>query len=344
MVEHALGGPLGSGRIRVAPEDFRVDEQLGYGPSGEGEHLWLDVEKRGLNTVDAAARLAELAGVPVRAVGFGGLKDRNAVTRQPFSIHLAGRPDPDVGSWNDERLTIHSLSRHHRKIRRGRLKGNRFRIVVRDLDADRDALAERLSRIAEHGVPNRFGEQRFGGNNIARAYRLFRGELRRSPSKRKRGFYLSAARSLIFNRVLDARVAEGTWNRVVDGDVVMLDGSRSTFAADAFDPDIRRRVREQDLHPTGPLVGLGDSPVSGYAARLEERIVEEHRELAAGLAKFRLEADRRALRMRVLDLAWAFERDEALVLTFGLRSGCYATTVLGEVVEYADASHDTRSP
>ncbi|MGK7295534.1 MAG: tRNA pseudouridine(13) synthase TruD [Candidatus Wenzhouxiangella sp. M2_3B_020] len=340
MAEHAHGGPVGTGRIRVAPEDFRVDERLGYSPSGEGEHLWLDVEKRGLNTMDAAARLAELAGVPVRAVGFGGLKDRNAVTRQPFSIHLAGREDPDWRSWSDGQLMIRSAARHHRKIRRGRLKGNRFRIVVRDLDADPDAIADRLHRVVATGVPNRFGEQRFGGNNIARAYRLFRGELRRSPSKRKRGFYLSAARSLIFNRVLDARIADGTWNRVIDGDIVMLDGTRSTFAADAADPDIRRRVGEQDLHPTGPLVGEGASGVSGSAARLEDEIVEGHRELAEGLAKFRLEADRRALRMRVLDLEWTFEGADVLVLRFSLRSGCYATAVLRELLEYRDASHD----
>ena len=338
MADHAHGGPAGAGRIRTRPEDFRVEERIGYSPSGEGEHLWLDVEKRGLNTMDAAARLAERAGVPVRSVGFGGLKDRNAVTRQPFTIHLAGRPDPDWRSWSDELIEIRSATRHHRKIRRGRLKGNRFRIVVRDVDADRDALADRLVRVAGLGVPNLFGEQRFGGNNIARAYRLFRGELRRSPSKRKRGFYLSAARSLIFNRVLGLRIADGTWNHAIDGEVVMLDGTRSTFAADAADPDIRRRIHEQDLHPTGPLVGTGAAEVSGAAARLEEQVVQAHRELADGLAKFRLEADRRALRMRVLDLDWTFEADDVLVLTFALRAGCYATTMIRELIDYRDAS------
>lgn len=337
---HAHGGPVGSGAIRMRPEDFRVVEDVGYIPSGEGEHLWLEIEKRGMNTVDVAARLARLAEVPVRSVGFGGLKDRNAVTRQPFSIQMPGREDPDWSGWSDEGMRIVSVSRHNRKIQRGRLAGNRFELVVRELEGDRAALEERLRRVAELGVPNGFGEQRFGGNNIARAHRLFRGELRRKPSKSKRGFYLSAARSLIFNQVLEHRILAGTWNRVLDGEIVMLDGSRSTFAADAADPDIQARCKAQDLHPTGPLVGEGESGVAGEVATLEGEVIAGQRELADGLAKFRLKSDRRPLRMRVVDLEWEFEGDSALALRFSLRSGCYATAVLRELFEYRDASHD----
>jgi len=339
---YAHGGPAGSGAIRARPEDFRVIEDTGYAPSGEGEHLWLDIEKRGMNTVDVAARLARLAEVPVRSVGFGGLKDRNAVTRQPFSIQIPGRADPDWSTWSDEGMRIVDASRHNRKIQRGRLAGNRFELVVRELEGERDELEDRLRRIAGLGVPNRFGEQRFGGNNIARAHRLFRGELRRKPSKSKRGFYLSAARSLIFNQVLERRILAGTWNQVMDGEVVMLDGSRSTFAADAEDPDIQVRCQAQDLHPTGPLVGEGESEVGGDVAALERKVIDEQRELAEGLAKFRLNTERRPLRMRVIDLEWGFEGRDALVLRFSLRAGCYATAVLRELVEYRDASHETK--
>jgi len=343
MDERAHGGPAGSGVIRSRPEDFRVVERLGYGPSGDGEHLWLEVEKRDLNTLDVAARLAERAGVPARAVGFAGLKDRNAITRQPFTIQLPGVADPDVSDWNDERLRIVSVSRHHRKIRRGRLAGNRFELVIRDLDVDRDRLAAVLARIAERGVPNAFGEQRFGGNNVARAYRLFRGQLRRSPSKRKRGFYLSAARSLVFNRVLDARVRDASWDRVLDGEVVMLDATRSTFAVEHTDAEIQRRAAAQDLHPTGPLAGLGEAGTTGRPGRIEAEIADEHRELVEGLRRFRLEADRRPLRMRVLDLDWRLDDPDRMVLNFELRSGCYATTVLREIVEYRDASQQAGS-
>lgn len=341
MVEFAHGGPAGSGAIRMQPEDFRVVEDTGYTPSGDGEHLWLDIEKRGMNTVDVAQRIAQLAGVPGRSVGFAGLKDRNAVTRQPFTIQLPGQDDPDCSGWGDENMRIVSVSRHNRKIQRGRLAGNRFELVVRELEGNRDGLDERLRCIAELGVPNGFGEQRFGGNNIARAHRLFRGELRRKPSKSKRGFYLSAARSLIFNKVLERRILSGTWNRVIDGEIVMLDGTRSTFAADAADPGIQERCRAQDLHPTGPLAGEGESGVRGEVAALEREVIEQERELAEGLAKFRLQADRRPLRMRVMDLEWEFEGSDALVLRFSLRAGCYATAVLRELLEYRDASHDT---
>jgi len=337
----AHGGPAGRGAIRVRPEDFRVIEDVGYAPSGDGEHLWLEIEKRGMNTVDVAHRLAKLVEVPVRSVGFAGLKDRNAVTRQPFTIQIPGRADPDWSTWSDEGMRILCAARHHRKIQRGRLAGNRFELVIRELHGDRGELEARLGGIAELGVPNGFGEQRFGGNNIARAHRLFRGELRRKPSKAKRGFYLSAARSLIFNQVLARRIVDATWNKVIGGEIVMLDGTRSTFAADAADPEIQARCAAQDLHPTGPMVGEGPSEVTGDAAAVESEIIDAQRELAEGLAKFRLTTERRPLRMRVIDLEWEFEGADAMVLRFSLRSGCYATAVLRELLEYRDASHDT---
>lgn len=338
--EFAWGGPVATGLIRQRPEDFRVIEQTGYGPDGDGEHLWVEVEKRELNTLDVARRLAELAGVTLREVGFAGLKDRNAVTVQPFTIQLPGRADPDTADWSDASMQVLSTDRHSRKIQRGRLAGNRFELTVRRIEGDAAGIHARLTTIADHGVPNGFGEQRFGGNNIARAYRLFRGELRRKPSKSKRGFYLSAARSLIFNQVLARRIADATWNRLIDGDEVMLDGTRSTFPADAGDPDQQRRVEQLDLHPTGPMAGRGSGRVGGMAAKIEAEVLADHDELVQGLARFQIDADRRALRMRVLDLDWRQPDPDTLVLAFGLRSGCYATTVLREVLDYTDASHD----
>src|SRR5699024_3275648 len=146
---------------------------------------------------------------------------------------------------------------------------------------------ERLLAVRDHGVPNGFGEQRFGGNNVARALALFRGEMRRrKPSKTKRGFYLSAARSLVFNRVLNERIRRSDWNRLIAGDLAMLDGSRSCFAADPDDPDQIRRCAEQDIHPSGPLPGQGESPAEGQAAAIENRHFEAHRELVEGLGKF----------------------------------------------------------
>jgi len=334
----AWGGPPVTGRIRVEPEDFVVNEVLGHEPDGEGEHLWLWVTKRERNTVDVAADLARAAGVNIRQVGFAGLKDRNAATRQYFSIHLPGADSPDTSAWSIDGVVVESASRSSRKIKRGRLRGNRFELLVRNVEGDRAALEERLVATRDHGVPNGFGEQRFGGNNIARAHALFRGEMRRKPSKTKRGFYLSAARSLVFNHVLAERIRRGDWNRLIDGDLAMLDGSRSFFTADPHDPDQLRRCSEQDIHPSGPLPGQGGSPAGGEAAELENRMFESHRELVEGLGKFGMKQERRPLRMRVGELEWSFPDDQTLKLAFSLGTGSYATSVLRELVDYREGS------
>lgn len=338
MTAYAWGGPPARGAIRTQPEDFCVTENIGYEPTGEGEHLWLWIEKRQANTVDVARDLARLAAVHPRAVGFAGLKDRNAVTRQPFSIHLPGQADPDWSQWPDQPFKVLSATRHARKIQRGKLAGNAFELVVRQLDGDIDELIRRLHTVVEHGAPNGFGEQRFGGNNIARARALFSGALRRAPSKSKRGFYLSAARSLIFNQVLVERMAAGNWNRLIDGDIAMLDGTRSVFGADAGDPDQQSRCDRLDLHPTGPLAGLGDSPADSTAAAIEQAVFDRNQDLVDGLKKFQLKAERRALRMRVADLQWSIEDGQTLRLSFKLQRGCFATSVLRELIEYTDVS------
>ncbi len=330
----AWGQPPVTGGIRVNPEDFRVVESLGFEATGEGEHLWLEIEKTGRNTQEVATDLARVAGLSSRDVSYAGLKDRNAITVQNFSLHLglAGKLDPD--SIELPGVRVLSARRSARKIRRGRLAGNRFELTVRDVKGDLEALESRLQTISREGVPNGFGEQRFGGNNIARAYRLFRGELRRKPGKAKRGFYLSAARSLVFNQVLNARIREGTWNRLIAGDWVMLDGSHSGFAADPEDADLVRRCRELDLHPTGPLPGQDPSPATGEAGRIEAAVLSEYEELVEGLARFRLETQRRALRMRVSEMEWDWPETDVLRLSFSLGQGSFATSVLREIVDY----------
>ncbi len=334
MTLFAWGGPAGRGLIRTRPEDFEVEEILGHAPSGNGEHLWLWIEKRERNTVDVASMLARVAGVHPRAVSFAGLKDRNAVTRQYFSIHLAGKADP-VGLGLDlPGVRILAAERSARKIQRGRLKGNRFILTVRELDGDCDTLEQRLAQMRDHGAPNGFGEQRFGGNNIARARALFAGEMRRKPGKHKRGFYLSAARSLLFNRVLEARIGDGTWNRIIDGDVAMLDGSHAFFVPESGDAEVAVRCERLDVHPTGPLAGQGVSPVGAEVALLEQRIFDAEPELVRGLEQFRLQHDRRALRMRVGELEWEFAEPNCLRLAFTLGSGSYATSVLRELINH----------
>ena len=188
-----------------------VEEELGYQASGEGEHVFLTVRKRGRNTQEVARAIAKLSGVPQVAVGYAGLKDRHAVTTQHFTVQLPGREAPDWALLEDDSLQILSAERHHRKIRRGGLRGNRFVIRVDSARGDRDLVEQRLQRIARAGVPNYFGSQRFGrdGQNLVRVAELFAGRGRR-PGREQRGLLLSAARAQLFNRVLQARVEDGS--------------------------------------------------------------------------------------------------------------------------------------
>jgi tRNA pseudouridine13 synthase len=250
----AWGDTPASGRLRVAPEDFQVSEIPLLEPEGDGEHIWVLVRKRLQNTADVAGLLARCAGVPLRDVSYAGLKDRQAVTEQWFSVHLPGRTLPDWSAIGSPDVSVLQQARHGRKLRRGALRGNRFRILVRDLVTDPVQLRDRLETIAAEGVPNYFGEQRFGrnGSNLRIAERLF-GNPRMRLSRHQRGLALSAARSLLFNAVLSRRVSEGSWNRALPGDAMQLQGSHSYFIATLVDAELQQRVAAHDVHPTGPL-------------------------------------------------------------------------------------------
>lgn len=333
---HAFGQPPATGRLRATAEDFAVDEDLGFAPDGAGEHVLLRVRKRGANTDWAARRIAALAQVSPRDVGYAGLKDRNAVTTQWFSVGLAGRPEPDWGALAAEGLEVLEAARHGRKLRRGGLSGNRFGLVLRGLAGDRDAVAARLEQAAERGVPNYFGQQRFGrdGGNLQLAGALFAGRLR-ERNRHKRGLYLSAARSFLFNEVLSRRVADGTWDRAVTGEVLVLEGSRSFFRVDAVDAETGDRVARGDCHPSGPLWGRGETPAGGEAAALEAEVLAPYAEARAGLEAAGMKQERRALRLPVAGLEWAFEGTDALRLAFSLPAGAYATSVVRELAVVA---------
>lgn len=324
-----------TGRIRVALEDFLVDEQLGFAASGDGEHVLVQVRKRGANTEWVARQLAEHADVRPGDVGFAGLKDRAAVTTQWFSVHLPGRAEPDWAALASGEFQVLDAVRHHRKLRRGALRGNRFTITVRELAGDHAALEERLQRIAERGVPNYFGEQRFGrdGANLQRADALLRGRLRR-VSRHQRGLYLSAARSFLFNCVLAQRVTDGSWDRGLAGELMMLDGSHSVFAVDVLTDELQDRLAAMDIHPTGPLWGRGRSSTRGDCQALERAVLAPFAAWRDGLEHAGLSQERRALRVPVAGLRWDWPADEVLQLSFALPAGSYATAVLRELVDY----------
>ncbi|MBN8214132.1 MAG: tRNA pseudouridine(13) synthase TruD [Xanthomonadales bacterium] len=328
----AHGEAVLTARIRSVPEDFAVEEIDAFDASGAGEHLLLTVEKRGMNTAFAAKRIAAWAGVAESAIGYAGLKDRHALTRQRFSVWIPKRISPDIDALQSDDLRVLDAQWHARKLPRGALAGNRFVLTLREVQGDCVAIETRLRAIAERGVPNYFGEQRFGrgGDNVSKALSMFAG---RRVAREERGHLLSAARSELFNRVLGARVEAACWDVGLDGEVWMLDGSRSVFGPEPWSEALAERLARFDIHPSGPLWGRGELRSQGEAQALELSTLEGAPldALRAGLERAGLEQERRALRLRPQALSFDWPETRTLVLRFGLPAGCYATTVLAEL-------------
>lgn len=350
----ALGEPLISCRLRVHAEDFVVDEELAFGADGDGEHCLLRVRKTGANTEWTARRLASVAGVPAKAVGYAGLKDRHAVTSQWFSVHLGPRQEPNWDLLVADGIEVLESQRHRRKLRRGVLAGNRFSLLLREVFGDLDALAARIDRVSSQGVPNYFGPQRFGRDqgNLYQADALFRGaspqaepgqrrpgsSLGRSPrvSRHVKGLWLSAARSQLFNEVLALRVRRGDWRAALPGDRLQLSGSHSHFLADCIDDRIRARVDSGDAQPTGPLFGAGDALTAGEVAAMEADVAAAFPDWIKGLAAADLKQERRPLRLLPEDLVMEQVAADQVRLRFTLPAGSYATALLRELGDWSD--------
>lgn len=332
----AWGGSAGRGLLRAVPEDFFVEEELGFEPEGEGEHLYVFIEKRQLNTQDVAETLRKMAGVEPADVGYAGLKDRRAVTRQWFSLRLADARDPDFSSIENTSLRLlHSVRGRH-KLQRGDLDGNRFVLVIRNFQGDRARAESILQSIQTGGFPNYFGAQRFGrdNSNLFGALEVFEG---RRLERWLRGICLSAARSLLFNQVLDARVSMEKWNSPLEGDVFEIAGTGSCFLD--FSKDLAamsERCRLGEIHPTGPLCGGRPRTLPRSEAKTVEALaLQPYAEWCSELEKQRVAASRRSLRGFARDLGWSVEKD-TWELRFSLGSGSYATALLREWVEAAD--------
>lgn len=330
----AYGAPIGHAIVRARPEDFIVREWLGYEPDGEGDHLLLRVRKRGANTMWVAKQLARIGKLHPKDIGFAGLKDRDAVAEQWFSVPRRSAVNDEWRGVGSDEFEIIDCVPHRRKLKRGALRGNEFVLQLREFQGDTAQLETRLKLLQRHGTPNYFGPQRFGreGHNLAVAEAWFTND--REPADRfERGFAISAARSAIFNAVLARRVETGTWDRLLLGDLANLDGSNSHFAVADVDETLIRRCEELDIHPTGPL-WHGASTAAGAIAELEQHIAQALDGFAGGLATVGLEPERRALRMRVADLSWSIA-DGNVALAFRLGRGCFATAVLHELIDNA---------
>jgi tRNA pseudouridine13 synthase len=339
----ASGEPLGTAVLKAVAEDFQVDEVLDIPLSGQGEHLWLWVEKRDLNTEEAARRLARAAGVPARSISYAGLKDRQALTRQWFSLHLPGKADPDLSRAEDASLRVLKQVRHQRKLQRGAHSANGFTLRLTALAADHQAVNARLEQLKLQGVPNYFGTQRFGyaGGNVHDA--LDWAARNALPEQRNvRSRLLSAGRSYLFNQVLAARVADGSWAQAQVGDLLAFTTSRSFFPAgesECSDP----RLAILDLHPTGPMWGAGDSPASGITAQREADVAASQPALCHWLAQAGMDHERRILRLPIGGLTWHYPEPDIIQLEFVLPAGCFATVVVREVVDLVSAGHTDSS-
>lgn len=336
---HAHGTPVLKAKFRSVPQDFIVEEIDGFEASGSGEHLLLTIEKRGMNTMFAARQIAAWAGVAEVAIGYAGLKDRHAVTRQRISVHLPKRVAPDIASLQSAALRVIKSDWHAKKLPRGALAGNRFVLVLRDVQGERGAIEQRLQAVAERGVPNYFGDQRFGrdGDNIANALAMFGG---RRMRREQRTMLLSAARSELFNRVLTSRVAQGSWDRGLEGEVWLLDGSRSVFGPEPWSDALAQRLAAFDIHPSGPLWGVGELRSSGDVRDCELAALTDEvaLKLRMGLEAAGLKQERRALRLRPTAMTHRWLQHEVLELSFELPPGTYATVVLHELGELTTAS------
>ena len=310
-----------SATLKLLNEDFIVTELPLQLLSGEGEHIWLEIEKNGANTAFVAQQLAAAVGVEERDVGYAGLKDRYAITRQWFSIYLPKGETPDLTPLQHPEFKVLRQSRHVKKLRPGDLQGNRFRIVLRAVTGDRDAIEAHLKAVASHGVPNYFGAQRFGhdGGNVEQGRSMLAREIRvRNP--KKKGIYLSAVRSFVFNEVLALRIQQGLWGKTLPGDVM-----------------------DEAGRPTGPLWGRGRVIATDQTQALENGVAERHATLCDGMEHAGLDQERRALVAQPAEMSWEWPQSDQLVLTFSLSAGTYATSVLKEILRTTEPDRHTEN-
>ncbi len=331
-LSRAFGEAVLEASIRNSPDDFRVEEIPSFEAEGQGEHLLLTVEKTGINTAAAARLIAGWAALPEMAIGYAGMKDRHAVTRQRFSVHLPKRVSPPLELLQSESLRVLEAKWHNRKLPRGALAGNRFVLVLREVVGEREAIDARLRRIAERGIPNWVGEQRFGrdGSNVRAALDMFAG---RRVKRDQRSILLSAARSELFNQVLAKRVDQSSWDQALEGEVWALSGSRSVFGPEPWSALLAQRLEAFDIHPSGPLWGSGELRSIGECGQLEREALASENAVALrlGLELAGLSQERRALRLRVEGLDWDWPEAHALRLSFALPPGSYATALLHEL-------------
>ena len=337
-----LGKPTATGLIKQSPSDFRVIEDLGYTADKQGEQLLIRVRKTGCNTRFVADALAKYLKIPAREVSYAGMKDRHAVTEQTFCARLPGKDMPSFEHFTLDGVEILEVARHQRKVRIGGLAGNFFELIIRDI-SDVASVEQRLAAIAQQGVPNYFGEQRFGRDrhNLTLAQQWAAGEIR-IKDRAKRSLLLSAIRSDIFNQVTSARLAaQSNLSTLWAGDCVQLTGRGSWFVVqeDEF-IETQSRVEQGELRITAPLVGKGNAVVTDVAADFEQQQLVAQQAFIALLSQERVDAARRAMLVCPRDMTWTWLNGQDLQLNFWLPAGSFATSIVRELVLQGEMIED----
>jgi tRNA pseudouridine13 synthase len=333
--QYAYGKPSSSAIIKQNPDDFIVKELLSFEPQGSGTHAFLYIEKKSLNTVDVIKLLAEFVGIEAKHIGYAGLKDKHAITSQWFSINLEGISEPDWELFSYPDVVIKIMTYHTKKLKIGSIASNQFGIVLRNISpCNHKDIEHRLDKIIQYGAPNYFGPQRFGINNqnISKAASWFAGKIKVKQRSQK-SILISAARSLLFNQLLSSRIEKYGWNQLISGEVMMLHGSRSIFVIEQqADEETCLRFETKDIHPTLSLWGQGRLISASELAELENTLLEDFASWCQALENKGLKKERRALRVIAENLQYNWLEDDQLQLQFSLPKGCYATSVLREIV------------
>lgn len=329
--------PTCSAIFKQYPQDFIVTETLSFTPTGEGENLLLLIEKVQLNTQQVCEYLAKFFNKRLRDIGYAGLKDKQSISRQWFSIQVNRNDELDFANFGNEQIQLINSVRHQRKLRVGALKDNHFSITLRKV-TDTAALLAALKEVKQNGVPNYFGLQRFGfkGNNLNWANRMAAGEVLKN--KKLKGFALSASRSYLFNEYLSQKLATSSITTVSEGEVYMLSGSNSFFS-DQDLTTMQGRIDSGDIGLSGPLFGAGESTATDQVAEVEQQIQNQHPKWLNMLVENKVDFDRRRLHLKPQNLQWSIEGD-AVKIEFNLPTGSFATAVLRECVELIEEQHE----
>ncbi|WP_440615893.1 tRNA pseudouridine(13) synthase TruD [Cysteiniphilum sp. 6C5] len=316
------------GKLKTYNQDFLVEEIFDFDLTGNGEHIWLFIEKNGLNTKDIIRALSRYTGLKQRDIGYSGLKDKHAITRQWFSLYYPSKADIDFSEFNVENCNILRINRHNKKLKIGSHKANHFTLVLRDLTLPFPEIEPKIKHIVQHGFINLFGEQRFGHDNLQQAHDVVDGKIKLNP--KDHGFLLSVMRSFLFNAYVQFRQQNHTDQKALIGDIVGFSDGNSVFQVTAENQDeIQQRIESKELSIAAPLIGKQQKLFfTNEALRQYEQFTQAHGKFIDYLAAHS-EMQFRSIYAYAKNLDYSHDVSKnTLTLSFSLGTGAYATSLI----------------